>query len=442
MERRLDSEIEKVLSLARARSQEAEVFVASFDQMPVVFEANRLKQLHTRQGLSIALRIVREGRIGFSTGTTVGDAASLVDRAVETSCFGALAKFEFPGSQSYPGVEIYDDRVESLPIERMIDMGESLISAVGAHTPELLCDARVVKSTVSVHVVNSRGAEAKFRRSSFGISLDGNLVQGTDMLFVGDGESSCHPIEDTGGVVRSVVGQLDMAKRQASVLGGSLPVIFTPDGVVSAFVAPLATALDGKMVLQGASALSTRKGERVFDEKLSLTDDATVGYRPSSRPCDDEGVPSRATPLVTDGVVAGFVYDLQTAALAGVGSTGSADRGGGGALPRPAISALVFGTGDVPFDDMVRGLGTGLVVEQLMGASFTNVLGGGFSGNVLLGYKVEDGEVVGRVKDTVVSGNIFEALRKVIGIGREGKWVGSVFTPAICCSDLTIGSKA
>ena len=219
-------------------------------------------------------------------------------------------------------------------------------------------------------------------------------------------------------------------------------MVFTPHGMVSAFIAPLAAAFNGKLVWQGASPLGNRRGERVFDDRLSLRDDATVAYRPRSRPCDDEGVPSQTTSLITHGVVGGVLYDLQTAGLAGVRSTGSGDRGGGGGLPGPSISSLVFEPGDVTFKDMVAGLAEGLMVEQLMGAEQTNVLGGEFSGNVLLGYKVERGEIVGRVKDTVVSGNVYQVLNNVIGIGREGRWVGAVFTPAICCSDLTIGSKA
>lgn len=150
--------------------------------------------------------------------------------------------------------------------------------------------------------------------------------------------------------------------------------------------------------------------------------------------------------LINPGYIAYDVYpaedDLQTAGLAGVQSTGNGERGGG-TLPSPSASNLVFDTGDTPFEEMVRGIGEGLVVEQLMGASQTNVLGGEFSGNVLLGYKVERGEIVGRVKDTVVSGNIYEALKELVGIGSEGRWIGGmVYTPAFCCANLRVVSKS
>ena len=103
---------------------------------------------------------------------------------------------------------------------------------------------------------------------------------------------------------------------------------------------------------------------------------------------------------------------------------------------------MVFKPGDTSFEKMLRDIKEGLMVEQLMGASQTNVLGGEFSGNVLLGYKIENGEIVGRVKDTVVSGNIYKILEKLIGIGSEARWIGSaIFTPALCCSNLTVASK-
>ena len=440
MSESLKSRIEEMLSMAKRQAQEAEVFVSTVDDTPVIFEANRLKQLQTNQSMLVALRIVKDGRIGFSTATTLDDITSLVDRAVDLSQFGALARFELPSWQDCPRVEVYDPNAETFDVDRMVELGESLIAGVRQHTPDLLCDASVGRGVVSVYLLNSKGGEASFKRSYFGLGLEGSLIRDTDMLFVGDSHSSCHPIEDIETLVHSVVNQLELSKRRASVTTGHLPVIFTPHGVVSAVIAPLAVAFNGRVVLQGVSPLMNRKGEQVFSRGLSLRDDATIAYRPRSRPCDDEGTPSQNISLVRDGVVEGFIYDLQTAGLAGVRSTGSGDRVGA-SLPSPSVSNLVVETGDASFEEMVRDVKEGLVVEQLMGATQTNVLGGDFSGNVLLGYKVENGEMVGRVKDSVVSGNVYQALDGPIVVAREARWVGGVFTPAILCPNLAVGGK-
>jgi PmbA protein len=436
----LKRRIEDVLLMARKCAGEAEVFVGSVDDTPVVFEANRLKQLQTNRSMSVALRIVKDGRLGFATATALDDIASLVDRAVDIAQFGAQPSFELPSRQDYPQVSVYDREAETFDVDAMVELGESLIAQVRRHTPDLLCDATVGRGAASVHIMNSRGGEASFTRSYFGLGLEGTLIRGTDILFVGDSDSSCHPIREIDRLVKSTVNQLELSRRQAMVTTGHLPVIFTPHGVVSALIAPLAAAFNGRVVLQGVSPLMNRTGQQVFSPELSLQDNATVAHRPRSRPCDDEGIPSQILPLVERGVVSGFIYDLQTAGLAGTRSTGSGDRVGA-SLPSPSISNLMVQTGSTSFEDMVRGLDEGLVVEQLMGATQTNVLGGDFSGNVLLGYKVEKGEVVGRVKDTVVSGNIYQALSGAIAVGREARWVGPVHTPAVLCPDLAVGVK-
>jgi len=179
----------------------------------------------------------------------------------------------------------------------------------------------------------------------------------------------------------------------------------------------------------------------VFDQKLWLWDDPTVVYRPSSRPCDDEGMPSQRTPLVEQGTIANFFYDLQTAALAHTRSTGNGSRSRGG-LPSPAPSAFIIAPGGATFNEMVEDIKEGLVVEQLMGAGQGNILGGDFSGNVLLGYKVESGKIVGRVKDTMVSGNVYQMLKQNIAIGSDAKWVGGFLqTPHIYCPSLSVASR-
>ena len=187
--------------------------------------------------------------------------------------------------------------------------------------------------------------------------------------------------------------------------------------------------------------MGQRRGEQVFHSKFSLTDDATIPHRPASRPWDDEGMPSRQTLLIERGVVANFLYDLQTAGMARAQSTSSGSRGWG-SMPAPSISALVVEEGDVPYEDMVRDMDEGLVIEMLMGAEQGNVLGGDFSGNVLLGYKVERGEIVGRVKDTMVSGNVYEALKDLVAIGNEGRWMGSSLkVPHLYFPALSVASK-
>jgi PmbA protein len=431
--------MEDILARAAKVAQEAEVFRVSSEETQVRFEANRLKQLQTSQSTSLALRIIRDGRIGYATTTGEGDADGLIRAALETAAFGQEARFHLPDSREFPDIAIYDDAVASVSVQDMVGLGEAMIAAVTGNTPGIICEAGAGRGVISVRIINSRGGQAEYRKSFFSLDLEGNLVEGTDMLFVGESESSCHPVTDPKKVTNPVLRQLELAKNKDKSPGGQLPVVFTANGF-TALVLPLIAALNGKTVLEGASPVGNKLGTAVFDSRFSLYDDPTIAYQPGSRPCDDEGVPSQRTPLVEAGVVKNFYYDLQTAARAGKKSTGNGGRSRGG-LPSPSTSALTVTPGHTTFDEMVADMKEGLVVEQLMGAEQGNILGGDFSGNILLGYRVENGKITGRVKDTMVSGNVYKIFRDIAAIGSELKWVGGFLqAPPFYLTGLSVSS--
>jgi PmbA protein len=434
--------MEEILARARKVSEEAEVYIASFDETPVQFETNRLKHIQNKQSKVVVLRIIKDGKIGCATTAGQDDYSTLIDDAVATAEFGQQAEFHFPARHTFPEVEIFDSAVEKVSLTEMAELGEEMIAAVTGYSPETICEVDVEKVSYEISVINTNGGKANFRQTIFGLGIEGQLVRGTDMLFVGDHASSCRPILDTSKIIKTVKTHLRLARRQAKIATHPMSVIFTPDGVASALILPLMSAFNGKTVLEGASPISKRLGKKVFDSKFSLADDPTIPFRPGSRPCDDEGVKCQKTTLVDRGVVKHFLYDLQTAARAKTRSTGNGHRGTGGGLPTISPNAFVVTNGNTSFNEMVRNMNEGLVVESLMGAGQGNTLGGDFSGNVLLGFKIEKGKIVGRVKDTMVSGNIYQLLKNISAVGSDGKWVGgSLYTPSLCIPDVSVSSR-
>jgi PmbA protein len=433
--------MERILELALKAAESAEVCWVSSEEIPVHFEANRLKAIQSKGSASVSLRLIKDGRLGYAAASGEIDPQTLVNYALETAQFGALAKFSFPEKRPLPSVSVLDSSVEKVSLAEMVELGQKMITPLQKAQDGIICDAGVARDSTTVRIVNSRGGEMEYKKTTFGLGVSGTLVRDTDMLFVGEGQESCRPLRDTGEITATVLRQLELAREIASIKPGNWPVIFTPDGLVSAFAGSLMTAFNGKTVLQGASPIGKKLGERVFDRKLSLDDDPTLDFAPNSRPCDDEGVTSQRTPLIEDGIVRNFLYDLQTAGQAGSSSTGSASRGRGGIIA-PSPSAFVVKAGEATFEDLLQDIQEGLVIEQLMGAEQGNILGGDFSGNVLLGYKVEKGRIVGRVKDTMLSGNIYQLLKDGISLGKQRKWVGGgVYAPHLYCPSVPVASK-
>ena len=432
---------QEVLEQARKVAQEAETFHLYRKEEPVVFEANRLKRVEQRETSGVALRIIRDGRIGFSSTTDDKGLRSLIDNAAEMLPFGPQAFLTFPGPQPYGDVQVYDPSVEALSLDDMVNLGQSAIDGLRRHTPDLLCNATVSRSVTTLSIYNTRGAEAQYTRSAFSVFVEGELIRDTDMLFVWDGESTCHPISDISPIVDSVVQQLDRSRKIVPAPTGEVPVLFTPHGVTEALLTPLLAGLNGRAVVKGASPLVGKLGTRVLDEKLSLYDDPTLPFVPGSRICDDEGVVSRRVHLVEDGTVSSFLYDLQTAAQAGAESTGSGHRGLS-SMPGPAASVLVLREGESSEEEMLADIRRGVVVEHLLGAGQSNVQGGEFSANVLLGYLVENGRIEGRIKNTVIAGNVYTVLREIRGVARDSRWVGgTVRAPALWCGGVSVASK-
>jgi PmbA protein len=185
----------------------------------------------------------------------------------------------------------------------------------------------------------------------------------------------------------------------------------------------------------------------VFDASFSVTDDPLHAGRAASRPIDDECVPSRVTTLVERGVVKQFVYDLETAARAGTASTGNGQRG---IFSKPATgyTNLIFGEGGKGKGegsdlggDLLAGIKDGLLVDDLIGVGQGNVIGGAFSHPVALAYRVERGELTGRVKDAAIAGNSYDLLKKIGGFGNDRRWYGSRSTPSLLLEGVSVAKR-
>jgi PmbA protein len=183
-------------------------------------------------------------------------------------------------------------------------------------------------------------------------------------------------------------------------------------------------------------------GEKLFDEKVTIVDDGTIPGKFASASYDDEGVPHRRNVLIEKGVLKGFIYDLKTAAQSKVESTGNASR----QLffpPAPSFTNFVIQPGQTPLKNMLTGIDEGILVENLLGLGQGNIISGAFSNPLALAFKIEKGEIVGRVKDLSIAGNIYDLLKNVAAVSQEAQWVYSTFyAPYVLILEMNVAGKA
>lgn len=414
------------------------------DSRTVQFEANQAKNVSTRQSSGHALRLIsRDGRVGFASTTDGSRVEELVDRASDAAEYGAEALFELPGQSSYPSVESSDARVSDIAADEMLQVGGDIVARVLAEFPEALCDVHVTTVRHEQRIANSTGASIESLGTQHGVSVGAEVISGTDMLSVWDGISSGAKLlaADVDAVVERLLANLRNSQRIVPApVGNDIPVVFTPPGFAGSLLPPLLSGFSGTNVATGSSPLIDRWGETAFDDRVTLYDDPLRSFTSGTRGTDDEGIPARRIDFITDGVIGSPFLDLQTAAKCDMESNGCGLRGLS-TTPSPATSFVSMMPGDTAPGAMVGDVERGIVVQQLLGAGQGNQLGGEFRANLSLGFLIESGEIAGRVKDTMISGNVYEVLNRVDAISSDTQLVwGSRELPTLRCTGVEVAA--
>jgi PmbA protein len=218
------------------------------------------------------------------------------------------------------------------------------------------------------------------------------------------------------------------------------PVVLDPF-VSAAFFGVLSSALTADAVQKGRSLFAGREGRQVAGEILELVDDGTLADGLDSAPFDGEGMPCRRTPLISGGVLQGFLYDTYTGRKAGRGSTGNGLRGSYSGLPGVRPTNLVVGGPVTPLADIVAGMERGVLVTDAVGVhSGANPISGEFSVGIS-GVLIEGGKLTTPVREVTLAGDIISMLTSVRALGDDARWVpgGSILTPSVVIDGMAIG---
>ncbi|MEL7075086.1 MAG: metallopeptidase TldD-related protein [Cyanobacteria bacterium J06648_1] len=431
-----DQIVEQVIDLAKQKKIEAEVFYATSQDTPIEFGNNRLKSLETKASAGIALRVIADGKLGFASSTDLTRLEELVDAAIATAEIGDPVEFGF--SQNVSSIESKSD-YQPPDTATLVEIGSDLISKVHKYNPEILVDVSFHSGTSQAKLATTTEVYTEQNSQSLSAVISGNLVRGEDFLQAYAYEVTCDRQPDYEAILQKLITKYQRAESGASITSGTYPVLFTPSAVSSTMGRMFGTIFSGQSIVQKASPLTDKLGDKIADERISVFEDPTIGV--SACEFDDEGVPTSKKHLIDRGVVKQFYWDRRWAARQGVESSGNGFRGGI-SRPSPSLANICIAPGQTSIADLIAGISEGIIVDQVLGAGQSNVLAGEFSVNIDLGYKVEQGKIVGRVKDTMVAGNIFEAFTNLVDLSDRPEWVGSSsYVPHILFSGLGVAAR-
>ena len=363
--------------VVRSRETEVSVFRGDVESLTVAEQAG------------VGVRVVHEGRQGYAWAGSLDPAVldETVAEARDNARFAAPDEWQGvatpaeANSVEPPTLVLWRDELAAVPTTAKVDLALALEAATAGADPRIRDVESATYQDTALHaaVANSLGVEASTRRTACSCGAVALASEGTETR-TGYGFSVGRAPDE----LDVDAAAHDAAGRAARLLGAvqppsqRLPVVLDPL-VTGSLLAMIGGALNGEAVLKGRSMFAGRAGESVAAAPVTLVDDPTEPRARGAAPYDAEGVPTRRTALLTDGVLDGFLQNVYTGRRCGAGTTGSATRGIS-SPPGVGARALALRPGTRDPEAIVASLPGALYVQSVTGLhSGTNPVSGDFS---------------------------------------------------------------
>ncbi len=343
---------------------------------------------------------------------------------------------------SLPGdLQLFSDEVASLPTDRKIDAAQRAEGAALNFDPRIAnSEGGSFDSNVGGRVfANSRGFAGSYRSSYCSISAVPVAVDGEDM----ERDYWFTSARDFSGLEAPEHVGRTAAQRALRRLGAvkvetqKVPIIFEPRTARS-LLGNLFEAVEGRSIYRHASFLAGKLGEKIADERITLIDDGTIPRLFGSQPFDDEGVPTRRTPVIERGVLKNYLLNTYTARKLGMKTTGNASRGitGNAGIGH---GNFFLEPGDKSPEEILRGVKNGFFVTELIGSG-VNIVTGDYSRGAV-GIWIRNGELAFAVSEVTIASTLQEMLNGIAEIGNDLEFRGSVSAPTIMIGEMTVAGR-
>ncbi|MBC7477661.1 MAG: TldD/PmbA family protein, partial [Pseudorhodobacter sp.] len=287
----------------------------------------------------------------------------------------------------------------------------------------------------AMHLATSNGFSGGYSRTSHSLSAVAFTGSGTNMERDWAGEGRIYATDMPSADEIGALAAQRTLERAGSVKPptGAYPVLYD-ERIASSLIGHLLSAINGATIARGASWLLDALGKQVLPTGLSVIEDPHRPRISGSRPFDGEGLPTAKRMIVQDGVLMGWTLDLGTARKLGMTSTANASRGTS-SPPSPSTSNIDLTQGTASRADLLRDMGTGLLVTSMIGSTINPTTGDYSRG--ASGFWVQDGQITYPVNECTIAGNLRDMLMHLTP-ANDAKAHFSTRVPSLLVEGLTL----
>ncbi|PXW72144.1 PmbA protein [Loktanella sp. PT4BL] len=428
----------------RAGADAADAIAVDGTSISITVRDGALEQAERSEGIDIGLRVFVGNRQACvsSSDTKPETLIQMAERAVamareapEDPHAGLADPSQLASNTATEALELFDPSDEPDPAALQEDATRAEAAALRNAGVSQVQSASAGYGRRRIHLAATNGFSAGYARSDRGLSCVAISGTGTGMERDYDYDSrvfqaDLRDAEEIGRIAAERAVERAGAKRPRT---GAYPVLFD-ERVASTLIGSLLQASNGSMIARGSSWLRDAIGQQVLPKGLSIIEDPHRVRVTGSKLFDAEGLATSRRAIVDDGVLTGWTLDLATGRKLGMPSTANAARGTG-SPPSPSLTNVALTQGQKSRDDLIREMGTGLLVTSMIGSTI-NPNTGDYSRGAA-GFWVENGEIAYPVNECTVAGNLREMLL-TIQPANDGREHLSRVVPSLLVEGLTL----
>jgi PmbA protein len=433
------TELEELVTLAldearRLGVDQAEVVASQDMGLTATARLGEVESLEYTNDRGVGITVFKESCKGNSSTSVISPEA--IREAVAKACTFA----NFTAEDKYAGLadaELMCQDVRDLDLDHpwTIDADTAIAMAIESESAGLKHDKRVSNSegaTVSTNrgtraYGNTHGFVGSYTKTSHSISCV--LLAESDGVMQRDYHYTtarcAEDLETAAAVGRTaadkVVGRLGARKLKTV----RAPVLFIPE-IARGFIGHAIGAIAGGAQYRRSSFLLDAVGEKLFPDFVNILERPHLPRGLASAPYDSEGVGTYDRDIVTDGVLREYVLSSYSARRLGLTTT--ANAGG-------AQNLIVPGSRQDKAS-LISEMGTGLVVQELIGQGVNGVTGDYSRGAV--GHWVENGEIAYPVHEVTIAGNLRDLYQRIAAIGDDQDMRGGIRCGSLLVEEMTI----
>ncbi len=445
MTRDLASLTDQMISIAkRSGADAADALAVNGTSISIDVRNGALEQAERSEGIDIGLRVFVGQRQACVSSSDASEATlqQMAERAVamakeapEDPYAGLADPAQLAKERDSDALQLFDPTEEPDPATLQDDAARCEAAAMAIDGVSQVQAASAGYTHNAIHIAATNGFAGGYQRTRRGMSCQAISGTGTDMQREFDYDGRIFQVdlrkpEDIGRTAGERAVALAGARKPKT---GSYPVVYD-ERIASSLIGHLTSAINGAAIARGSSWLREALGEQVLPAGLSLIEDPRRVKSFASKMFDAEGLQTRQRAIVDDGVLTGWTLDLANARKLEMESTASASRGTAGP-PSPSTSNLALTQGEKSRDDLLKDMGTGLLITSMIGSTINGNTGDYSRG--ASGFWVENGEIAYPVNECTVAGNLRDMLKRIIPANDARPYLSTV-VPSLLVEGLTL----